>query len=209
MARLLVLDALGNVFVFVTVNAFVDNHPLELFEQRLVAGNQTRFDERGFGLHVGVGHLDAIVDAADRVADLQADVPKRIQHPINQLGKVGERFAGGHLAVVQKHEINVAVRIQFRAAITADGHQRQRWKFLLGLRRQTAAGGHPEMPQQCVQHGRARPADFASSGAAAMPQLEPVRFHLEKTLAPGEPFRGIRTGWKRQPRLGVPFDLSD
>ena len=107
---------------------------LEFFEQRLVADNQPRLDERGFGLHVGVGHLHAIVNAAHRVADLQADVPQRIQHAVNQLGQIGQRLARRDLAVVQKHEINVAVRIQFRAAITADGHQRQRRKFLLRLR---------------------------------------------------------------------------
>ena len=61
--------------------------------------------------------------------------------PSISLDRYGQRLARGDLAVVQKHEVNVAVRIQFRAAITADGDQRQRRKFLLRLGRQAAARG--------------------------------------------------------------------
>src|ERR1039458_1278903 len=32
--------------------------------------------KRGLGLHVAVGDLDAILNAADRVPDLQADIPQ-------------------------------------------------------------------------------------------------------------------------------------
>ena len=93
--------------------------------------------------------LHAIVNAAHRVADLQADVPQRIQHAVNQLGQMRQRLGSGHdLAVVQKHEVNVAVRIQFRAAVTADGHQREGRKFLLRLRGQAVFGRIPKMPQQ-------------------------------------------------------------
>ncbi len=123
------------------------------------------------------------------VADLQADVPQRIQHAVNQLGQMRQRFARHHLAVVQKHEVNVAVRIQFRAAIAADGHQREGRKFLLRLRRQARARRFPKMPQQLVQHRRPRPADFASARAGAMLHFQPVRLDLEKTLVARKFFR--------------------
>ncbi len=209
MTRLLVGDTLGNVFFLKPVHAFVDDDALKLFEQCLVTDNQARFDERGFGLHVGVGHLHAIVQAADRIADLQADVPKRVEHTVNQLGQVGEWFARRDLAFVQKHEVNVAVRIQFRAAIAADGHQRQWRKLLLRPGRKAALRGLPEVPQHGVEHRGARPADFPPIRAAVVPQFEPVRFHLEKALATRKPFAGVGRGRKGQACLRIAFDFSD
>ncbi len=81
--------------------------------------------------------------------------------PSINLDRYGSGLLRRDLAVVQKHEINVAVRIQLRAAITADGDERERRKFLLRLRRQTRARLCPKMPQQCIEDRRARPADFA------------------------------------------------
>ncbi len=70
-----------------------------LLEQRLVARDQPRLDQRGLGLHVAVGDLDAVLDAAHRVADLQADVPQRIEHAVNDAGQVRQRpVAAGDLA---------------------------------------------------------------------------------------------------------------
>ena len=135
----LVFEPRGNVFPLITVHTPGHERLFKFFEQRLAARNQPRLDERGFRLHVGVGDIDAIVNAPHRVADLQADVPQRIQHAVNQLGQMRQRFACRDLAVVQKHEVNVAVRVQFRPAVTADGDERERRKFLLRLRRQTVA----------------------------------------------------------------------
>ena len=84
--------------------------------------------------------------------------------PSMSLDRCGSGRLRRDLAVVQKHEVNVAVRVQFRAAITADGHQRQRREFLLRLRRQaafrlrptdaaTARRGWPRAPRRF----RARP----------------------------------------------------
>ena len=125
--------------------------------KRLVPDDQPRLDQRGLGLHVGVGHLDAILEAAHRVADLQPDVPKRIQNAVNDLGQMRQRPAPGrNLPVVQEHEINVAVRIQLRAPVAADGHQRQRRKFLSRLLGQSALGRVPQVAQQQIDDGRPR-----------------------------------------------------
>ncbi len=132
--RRLVFEAHGDVFFLEARDAFGHERLLEFFEKRLVADNQPRLDERRFGLHVRVRHLHAIVNAPHRVADFQADIPERIQNAVNQFGQMRQRLVRRDLAVVQKHEVNVAVRIQFRAAVTADGHERERRKFLLRLR---------------------------------------------------------------------------
>ena len=80
-------------------------------------------------MHILVGDFYAIIQIAHGITDLQPDVPQRIQHAINQLRKKRLRLGSVHLTIVQKHEINVAVRIQFRAAKTADGYQRNLRKF--------------------------------------------------------------------------------
>ena len=47
---------------------------------------------------------------------------------------MGQGFASrDHLAVVQEHEIDITVGIQFGPAVTPDCNQSQRRKFLLRL----------------------------------------------------------------------------
>ena len=123
--------------LFVSFNAFGQERALELLEQSRVADDQPRFDERSLRLHVGPGKLHAILEVPHRMPHLQPDVPQRIQDAVNDLRQIGWRLAVRRdLAGVQEHEINVAVRIEFRAAVTAQRHQCQRRKLLLALRRQ-------------------------------------------------------------------------
>src|SRR6185295_3400039 len=102
----------------------------------------------------------------------QSQVPERVKDAVDELGQVGQRLVGGDLPVVQEHEIDVTVRVQLGAAITADGDQGERREFLLRLVRQAAAGGVPEMFQQDVEDGRARLADLITAGPGAMLDLQ-------------------------------------
>ena len=96
----LVLEAHRDVFGYVAFDAFGRRGSCwNLLEQRLVARDQPRLDQRGLGLHVAVGDLDAVLDAAHRVADLQADVPQRVEHAVNDARQMRQRAAAGrHLA---------------------------------------------------------------------------------------------------------------
>ena len=88
---------------------------------------------------------------------------------------------------MQEHEINVAVRIEFRPAKAADGHERDG----KGGER-TGVFGHrfvPQMSQQRVQNGGARLANFTSVRAAAMQQLQTVRLDFEKIFVTRQLFR--------------------
>ena len=189
-------------------HTFADQGPLEAMEQLLVARDQPRLDQRGLGLHVAVGDLHAVLDAADRVADLQADVPQRVEEAVDDAGQVRQRAgAGGDLPAVQEHEVNVAVRIQLRAAVAADGHQRQLRKLLAGLLGQAGLGGVPQVAQQRVEDRGARVADFEAAGAGAMLQLEPVRFHFEEGLVTGQFLGGLPPRRQRQAGRGTRFNL--
>ena len=119
----MVFQARGNVFFFVAEHALLDDRLLEFGEQRSVPRNQPRLDERRLGLHIRVGRLDAIVQIAHGITNLQADVPKRIQDAVNQPRESRQRLGSGNLTFMQEHEINVAVWIQLGAAEAADGYE--------------------------------------------------------------------------------------
>jgi hypothetical protein len=63
--------------------------------------------------------------------------------------------------------------------------------------------------QQFVENGCARPADFAPARTAAVLDLKPVGFNLEKGLVTGKFNRGIASGWGGETLSGVEFDFSD
>jgi len=69
---------------------------------------------------------------------------------------------------VQKHEINVAVRVEFGAPETANGHQRNRRKFRVHFSGQFFNNGLPELLQQSVQDGRAGSANPPPAAAGAV-----------------------------------------
>ena len=133
-ARRLILHARGNVFVFAALDAFGDDGLLEFFEELFVSRYEARFDQGGFGLHVLVRDLNAFADRAHGMADFETKVPQRVQNAVHDLREMRQRLAeGDDLAGVQEHDIDVTVRIQFGAAVTAKGNQRQRRKLLLRL----------------------------------------------------------------------------
>jgi len=142
------------------------------------------------------------------VADFQSNVPKRIQHAVNQLGQIRQRPAHCHLAVVQKHEVNVAVRIQFRAAITPMAMSAS------GGNSFCACGDKPPAP---IPKGAAitrralprAPGRFCARRAAAMQQLEPVRFNLEKRLQTRRVVPPHCRRFQRQTRFGVVLDFFE
>ena len=85
-------------------------------------------------MHVLVRDLDALADRTDRMPDLESEIPERIEDAVHNLGEVWQCLAESHyLARVEEHDIDVAVRIQFGAAVSAQSDQGQRGEFLLRL----------------------------------------------------------------------------
>ncbi len=106
--------------------------------------------------------------------------------------------ARGHLSLMQKHEINVTVRAQFGAAVAADRHDGDGRELPLGLGREAVAHRLPQAAQENVQQARAATGDFQPAAAAAMENLEPVRFNLQKSLVPGQFHRRQPSGRQRE-----------
>ena len=68
---------------------------LKIGEQRLVAEDQARIEQRGADGHVGMAEAHALIDIARGVADLEAEIPEQIEHVF------GDALAPGGLLVGQ------------------------------------------------------------------------------------------------------------
>ena len=126
-ARLLVPFALVahapfEEFLFMAVHAAVDEDFLELGEERFVAAEKARLEQRGLGPEIAVGLGDQLGHRARRVPDLKADVPKHVEHVLDEVGDL--RGGLGIVGVVEEENVDVAVGIELAAPETADGQQR-------------------------------------------------------------------------------------
>ena len=183
--RLLVRQASLDMPVFGPAHAPGQHHRLHVPEQLLVAGDKPRFDQRRLRLHVAIGNFDAIVHRPHRMADLQADVPQRVKHTVGERRQKRVRFAArrrDRVAVVQEHDLNVALRIQLAATVAADAHHRELGRRSFGFHRRVGPDRVQKVTQQHVHHRCPGPANVASADAGAMEHLEPVGFDLEKIL---------------------------
>ena len=93
---------------------------LEIGEQRRVAQDQPRIEQRGADGHVGMAEAHALIDIARGVADLEAEIPEQIEHVF------GDALApGGLLVGKQEQQVDVGARREQPAPIAAlrdDGH---------------------------------------------------------------------------------------
>ena len=96
------LEELGEVLL---VDVLREHFP-EAVEEAPVAHQEARLLHRGAAREVGAGHGQAIGQAAHRVADLQAEIPERVEQPLGRPLDVG-----AHLAVVDHHEVEVGQRV--------------------------------------------------------------------------------------------------
>ena len=96
----------------------------EALEQRLVAGNEARVEQRGEGLHVFAGGGPDLAQRAHGVADLQPAIPERVEHRV--------RDRPLRLAIAEQHQVHIGVAALLAAAGAAqrdDGHARGRQRL--------------------------------------------------------------------------------
>src|SRR4051812_18456743 len=110
---------------------------------------------------------------------------------------------------MQEHEIDIALRVQFPAAVTAERHQAKRGKFLLGLGGKGAFRPIPEVAKQNIDQRRPSAANLSPAGAGAVQQLKPMRFDLEKTLVARQVLRGGGAFRQGKPLSRISFNLFE
>ena len=87
---------------------------LKIGEQRRVAEDQPRIEQRGADGHVGMAEAHALIDIARGVADLEAEIPEQIEHVF------GDALApGGLLVGKQEQQVDVGARREQPASIAA------------------------------------------------------------------------------------------
>lgn len=114
--------------------------------------HQAGVEERGEHRGVLLGHLGGVLDRPHRLADLEAEVPQAVEHPLHpRPGRRGlarvERRALGH----EEEQVHVRPRAELLAPVAAEGHD------LHPGRRLRRLGAHP-VPHR-VQGGLGQAAD--------------------------------------------------
>ena len=93
---------------------------LQLGEQRRRAPEQPGLEQRRLDGEVTLGELDGLADRADRLADLQAQVPQLVEQELGDLLDVRRALVGA-----QEQQIDVGAGRQLLPAVAADGDHRQ------------------------------------------------------------------------------------
>ena len=110
--------------------------PLELGERFRSAPQEAALEQAGAHGHVVARAAQAVVHRARGVADLQAEVPQRVQQKLGEL--FGDR---GALVGQQEQQVDVRIRRELAAPVTADGGERQALASRRVGQRVQAAGG--------------------------------------------------------------------
>src|SRR6266851_1886994 len=88
---------------------------LQIVEDLLVAPAVARLEDRRADRHVGARLAQTLLDRARRLADLEADIPQRIEHVLDDLLGMWRNLVGQ-----EEEQIDVGMRRQLAAAIGAD-----------------------------------------------------------------------------------------
>ena len=135
--------------------------PRQLLGQLLIAGQPPGLQDRGADREVFLGQPDAFLDRARGVADLEAQVPQRIEHVLDDALGVGRLLVGP-----QEQQIEVGEGRQRAAPVAADGHQGQALP-LGGIARpeHVDRGEVIEGGDDFVRHTRQQPGGLDAAGA--------------------------------------------
>ena len=184
MAAAEVLAAEFEEGVLALVDALLGEAGLELLEQPGVAGDQAGVHQRGFVFLVDFRLLDALGDGAAGMADLEADVPKQVEHVLDEFLQGLREFVGG--ARQEEKNIDVRARIEQGAAVAAGGDERdrQRGALLAGVER-----GFQDRGEHDVDQGRAVASDFETAGPRAVVLEDAVLLDFEELLVEGDALR--------------------
>ena len=84
------------------------------------APEQPRFEQRRPDGQIALGELDGLAHRADRLADLQAQIPQLVEQELRDLLDVRRALVGA-----EEQEVDVGARRQLLAAVAADRDHRQ------------------------------------------------------------------------------------
>src|SRR4030095_15026096 len=93
----------------------------EVLEKLIVARQVPRFEHGRLGQHVAIGLRDGFAHRARRMSNFETNGSKKIENPLDgMLERLRHTFAEVRM---EKHDIDVAPRIEFPASVAAQGHE--------------------------------------------------------------------------------------
>ena len=137
---------------------------LQRLEQPFVAGDEPRLDQRRADRHVAARLLQALVDGAGRMADLQLEVPKHVKQRLDDL-LGGRRRLVGH----EEQKIDVGRGREQPAPVSADRHDSRQGRPR--RRGREPAGRDVERDLQQVVHLGAQRLGAGPPGSARLERL--------------------------------------
>jgi hypothetical protein len=159
-------------------------------------------------MDVVVGHFDAVFHRAEGVADLQSDVPQGVEESVGHGAQVRMRFAAvTEFAVVEEQNIDIALRTELGAAVTADRHQSQGRIGVLRVEGDIAFDPGEQIAEEDIQHRGPGLAGLASAGSGPMQDFQPMRFDLEKRFVSGEFIGRLAVGRQHEAFGGAGLDF--
>ena len=178
--QLLVFKPSSNVGFFPPVNAFGQQGLPHFVKKRFVSDDETGLNQGGLGLHVFVGHANAVRNGSGDGKNLEPNVGERAKESLAKIDQPLVFSAGGQAgAVVKHHDVQVAARAQLASSVASVGDDGQE-AFVSVWLRENLQDFVEEMLHGQVQDFRPRFGDGASAAAAAMRDFEPMRFYFEK-----------------------------
>ena len=182
--RLLIAHSHLDIFALRAGDAFGAKLIAKLVRQGAISGQEPRFEHCRLREHVAIRLRQCLFYRTRGMTDFEADVPEQIQNLLRHLFHVRRDFA--RAVSVQQHDIDIAKRIQFASAVSAQCGQCQRGLWLPDC----AGRGRKNMSQDYIDQFAAAGANFAAATAGLMFQAEPVLFQLEKLFVVRKDF-----GW--------------
>ena len=144
----------------------VAEHSPEAREELAVTVDEPRLLHRGPAGEVGAGHCHAVLERAQAVADLQAEIPQRIEQLLHQ-----PLHEGRQRAVVDHHDVDVRRGMELAAPVAAERDDHERGRGLAG----GAAVGDAQARQRAhevVDEARVRPDGLLARRALHVHVLE-------------------------------------
>ena len=145
----LIFEPRGNVFVLVTRDTFGQDGFLEFLEQFFVPDDQPGFNQGRTRFDAALVILvvrgrDAFGDGTDGVPGFETEIEEREPDSAQDFFQNRQRLRlPRDLAFMQEQQVNVAVGIQFAAAITAERDDSDGRKLLAGLNGKRVYCGDP------------------------------------------------------------------